>query len=83
MAADEAFATGTAAGLIAIKEIRGRMIGNGEEGPTTKKLREAYFKEVVPKNLTPFSHAGKKFDDVVPEKDYHKLKEELMEMKAD
>lgn len=73
MSADEAFATGTAAGLIAIKEIRGRLIGTGKEGEITGKLREAYFKEVVPTSLTPFDHAGKKLEDLQAGRDYHDL----------
>ena len=51
--ADEAFATGTAAGLIAISEVNGTKIGGGREGEKTRMLRRAYEEEVIPGNLTP------------------------------
>lgn len=44
--ADEAFFTGTAAEVTPIKEVDGRMIGNGKPGPVTKKLQRLFFKTV-------------------------------------
>ena len=44
--ADEAFFTGTAAEVTPIKELDGRAIGNGERGPITKQLQNAYFDQV-------------------------------------
>ncbi len=44
--ADEAFFTGTAAEVTPIRELDGRAIGNGERGPITKQLQEAYFDQV-------------------------------------
>jgi branched-chain amino acid aminotransferase len=41
--ADEAFFTGTAAEVSPIGSIDDRQIGNGEEGPITHRLREAFF----------------------------------------
>ncbi len=41
---DEFFLTGTAAEVIGIVEIDGRAIGDGKPGPTTKMLREKFFK---------------------------------------
>jgi len=41
--ADEAFFTGTAAEVTPIKEVDGRVIGNGKRGEITKELQEAYF----------------------------------------
>jgi len=41
--ADEAFFTGTAAEITPIKEVDGRVIGNGKRGEITKELQEAYF----------------------------------------
>jgi branched-chain amino acid aminotransferase len=40
---DEFFLTGTAAEVIGIVEIDGRMIGEGKPGPITKRLRENFF----------------------------------------
>jgi len=40
--ADEAFCTGTFAGLIPVREVDGRSIGNGEAGPLTQKLQSFY-----------------------------------------
>lgn len=42
--ADECFFTGTAAEVIAVTEVDGRKIGNGEVGPITKKLMEEFKK---------------------------------------
>ena len=41
---DEFFLTGTAAEVIGIVEIDGRVIGNGKPGPITKLLAEKFFK---------------------------------------
>jgi branched-chain amino acid aminotransferase len=41
-AADEAFVTGTFGGLTPVHTIDGRMIGTGEQGPMTIRLRELY-----------------------------------------
>ncbi len=40
---DEFFLTGTAAEVIGIVEIDGRMVGQGKPGPITKRLREKFF----------------------------------------
>ncbi|WP_281951501.1 branched-chain-amino-acid transaminase [Nitrosophilus kaiyonis] len=40
---DEAFFTGTAAEVTPIKEVDGRVIGNGKRGEMTKELQSAYF----------------------------------------
>jgi len=44
--ADEAFFTGTAAEVTPIREMDGRMIGNGKRGPVTEKLQSLYFDQV-------------------------------------
>ena len=75
MEADEAFATGTAAGLIAVSEITGRRIGTGAEGETTGMLRKAYYEEVVPNSLTPFAGTIRKFEELEAGKDYFDLGE--------
>jgi len=41
-AADEAFVTGTFAGLVPVHTIDGRRIGTGERGPTVARLQQAY-----------------------------------------
>ena len=41
--ADEAFFTGTAAEVTPIRELDGRIIGNGGKGPMTEKLQKQYF----------------------------------------
>jgi branched-chain amino acid aminotransferase len=40
--ADEIFLTGTAAEVIAVTKVDGRTIGEGKQGPLTKKLRDAF-----------------------------------------
>lgn len=40
--AEEAFVTGTFAGLVPVSEIDGRVIGNGKPGPVTQRLRTLY-----------------------------------------
>ncbi|MEH6404731.1 MAG: D-amino acid aminotransferase [Sneathiella sp.] len=41
--ADEIFITGTFGAQTPVKEIDGRIIGNGEAGPVTKHIRDLYF----------------------------------------
>lgn len=40
--ADEAFVTGTFAGLAPVRDIDGRMMGDGERGPMVEKLQKLY-----------------------------------------
>ncbi len=40
--ADEAFVTGTFAGLAPVRDIDGRIMGNGERGPMVEKLQQFY-----------------------------------------
>lgn len=40
--ADEAFVTGTFAGLAPVREVDGRIVGDGERGPMVKKLQQLY-----------------------------------------
>jgi len=42
--ANEAFVTGTFAGLAPVREIDGRIIGDGERGPMVEKLQQLYLK---------------------------------------
>ncbi|MGK0440251.1 MAG: branched-chain amino acid aminotransferase [Pseudohongiellaceae bacterium] len=44
--ADEAFFTGTAAEVLPIRELDGRVIGSGKRGPITEKLQAMYFDSV-------------------------------------
>ena len=44
--ADEAFFTGTAAEIVPIRELDGRIIGSGSRGPLTEKLQAMYFDSV-------------------------------------
>lgn len=44
--ADEAFFTGTAAEVLPIRELDGRLIGPGKRGPITEKLQAMYFDQV-------------------------------------
>jgi branched-chain amino acid aminotransferase len=48
--ADEAFFTGTAAEVTPIREVDGRIIGNGKPGNITKKLQSLFFDIVRGKN---------------------------------
>jgi branched-chain amino acid aminotransferase len=48
--ADEVFMTGTAAEVTPLLEIDRRAVGNGEIGPLTKKLQQAFFEIVRGKN---------------------------------
>ncbi|MDK8183806.1 branched-chain-amino-acid transaminase [Paenibacillus sp. UMB4589-SE434] len=47
--ADEVFFTGTAAEVIAVREVDGRIVGNGQAGPITLQLLKR-FREVVPQD---------------------------------
>jgi len=44
---DEAFFTGTAAEVTPIREVDGRVIGEGSRGPVTERIQSAYFDQVV------------------------------------
>ena len=44
--ADEAFFTGTAAEVTPIREVDGRIIGDGGRGPVTERLQGLYFDQV-------------------------------------
>ena len=44
--ADEAFFTGTAAEVLPIRELDGRVIGDGRRGPITEQLQSRYFDQV-------------------------------------
>ncbi len=44
--ADEVFLSSTAGGVIGVREIDHRMIGTGQTGPVTKRIRENYFKRL-------------------------------------
>ena len=44
--ADEAFFTGTAAEVLPIRELDGRVIGHGQPGPVTLRLQSLYFDQV-------------------------------------
>jgi len=44
--ADEAFFTGTAAEVTPIRELDGRIIGEGRRGPVTEQLQGLYFDQV-------------------------------------
>lgn len=46
-AADEAFVTGTFGGLTPVHTIDGRTIGDGSQGPMTKRLRDLYHEAVA------------------------------------
>ncbi len=48
--ADEAFFTGTAAEITPIRELDGRMIGNGKAGKVTRKIQSIFFDTVKGKN---------------------------------
>lgn len=47
--AEEAFFTGTAAEVLPIRELDGRIIGAGARGPLTEKLQTMYFDQVLGK----------------------------------
>lgn len=61
--ADEIFLTGTAAEVTPVREVDGRVIGQGGRGPLTERLQGAYFDVVrgkgqaFPEWLTPYSVA--------------------------
>jgi branched-chain amino acid aminotransferase len=44
--ADEAFLTGTAAEVLPVRELDGRIIGSGKRGPITERLQTRYFDQV-------------------------------------
>jgi branched-chain amino acid aminotransferase len=44
--ADECFFTGTAAEVTPIREVDGRVIGDGGPGPITQRLKSLYFDQV-------------------------------------
>lgn len=44
--ADEAFFTGTAAEVTPIREVDGRIVGEGKRGPITEKLQSMFFSQV-------------------------------------
>jgi branched-chain amino acid aminotransferase len=48
--ADEAFFTGTAAEVTPIRELDGRVIGDGSRGPITEKLQSTFFDIVYGRN---------------------------------
>ncbi|HIC09783.1 MAG TPA: branched-chain amino acid transaminase [Campylobacterales bacterium] len=48
--ADEAFFTGTAAEVTPIRDVDGRVIGNGQRGEITEQLQKAYFDVVYGRN---------------------------------
>ena len=48
--ADEAFFTGTAAEVTPIRDVDGRVIGNGKRGEITEQLQKAYFDVVYGRN---------------------------------
>jgi len=50
--ADEAFFTGTAAEITPVREVDGRVIGNGKRGDLTKELQDAYFNVVYGRDKT-------------------------------
>ena len=62
--AEEAFFTGTAAEVTPIRELDGRVIGEGKAGPITKQIQKAFFDVVTGKDekhkywLTPVEHAA-------------------------
>ena len=49
---DEAFFTGTAAEVLPIRELDGRVIGSGKRGPVTERFQSAYFDQVRGKRGT-------------------------------
>jgi branched-chain amino acid aminotransferase len=48
--AEEAFFTGTAAEVTPIREVDGRIVGDGKPGPVTKRLQSIFFDTVKGKN---------------------------------
>lgn len=53
--ADEAFFTGTAAEVTPIRDVDGRIVGDGTPGAITRKLQQAYF-DVVKGNDAQYQH---------------------------
>lgn len=52
--ADEAFVTGTFAGLIPVREVDGRIIGTDVPGPVTLQLRQGYY-DLVERDCPPIN----------------------------
>jgi branched-chain amino acid aminotransferase len=50
--AEEAFVTGTFAGLTPVHEIDGRTMGDGKRGPMVERLQEAYLQLVERESRT-------------------------------
>src|SRR3990167_8389311 len=50
--ADEAFFTGTAAEVLPIQQLDGRVIGSGKRGPITEQLQKLYFDHVMGRTST-------------------------------
>jgi branched-chain amino acid aminotransferase len=48
--ADEVFLTGTAAEVLPVRQVDGRVIGNGARGPVTERLQSMYFDQVRGRN---------------------------------
>ena len=48
--ADEAFCTGTFAGVVPVREIDGRTIGDGRPGPMVARL-QALYRELVVRDI--------------------------------
>ena len=46
-AADEAFVTGTLAGIVPVRSVDGRRIGGGRRGPTVERLQLLYERLVL------------------------------------
>jgi len=44
--ADEIFLTGTGAEVMPVTKVDGRVIGTGDVGPLTRRLREAFYRLV-------------------------------------
>jgi branched-chain amino acid aminotransferase len=61
--ADEAFFTGTAAEVLPIRELDGRIIGSGRRGPLTEKLQTMYFDQVRGKRSEHPAWGGVVFPD--------------------
>jgi branched-chain amino acid aminotransferase len=61
--ADEAFFTGTAAEVLPIRELDGRIIGSGRRGPLTEKLQTMYFDQVRGKRFEHPEWGGVVFSD--------------------
>ena len=56
--ADEAFVTGTFAGIVPVREIDGRVIGDGARGPMVERLQKLYAELVRRDDTSPLPRAG-------------------------